>query len=35
MFLLFNRLSIIDIHNRISFLKNVVIEGDEMKSENV
>ena len=33
MFLLFNRLSIIDIYNRISFLKNIVIEGNEMKSE--
>ena len=33
MFLLFNRLCIIDIYNIISFLKNIVIEGDEMESE--
>ena len=35
MFLLFNRLSIIDIYNRISFLKNIVtvIECDKMESK--
>ena len=33
MFLLFNRLNIIDIYDRISFFKNIVIEGDEMESE--